>query len=221
MQQDHDEFERDADGKYITRPFGKGLSPASVATDAIGTAIRQHFRGPYPSWSETPGDVKDYWFKLFAEVVSWHPSHTPQIKKAFQQRGAKRLSDMLRKARMKAKKPSWMGNDAWTGLLTYWDQNPDFKKMLEKIGRNLDSDELFLETHRKKSGEWVDDRSRMTYTEYQSRMQDVQSQVDEVSPSGPQQVDGATKLGLWVEVAGGKSRGRCYGTADMSSHIQR
>ncbi|KAJ1411101.1 hypothetical protein SESBI_21458 [Sesbania bispinosa] len=61
----------------------------------------------------------------------------------------------------------------------------------------------------------------MTYTEYQSRMQEVQSQVDEVSPSGPEQVDGATKLGVWVEVAGDKSRGRCYGIADMSSHIQR
>ncbi|KAJ1416520.1 Proline rich extensin signature [Sesbania bispinosa] len=76
MQQDLDELERDADGKYIIRPFGKGLSPASVATDALGTTISQHFQGPYPSWTETPGD----------------------------QRGAKRLSDMLRKARMKAKK---------------------------------------------------------------------------------------------------------------------
>ncbi|KAJ1443521.1 Proline rich extensin signature [Sesbania bispinosa] len=47
MQQDHDEIERDANGKYIIRPFGKGLSPASVATDALGTAIRQHFLGPY------------------------------------------------------------------------------------------------------------------------------------------------------------------------------
>ena len=51
-------------------------------------------------------------------------------------------------------------------------------------------------------------------------MRRVQSQIDEASPDGEQEVDGATKLDLWREVAGGKSRGRCYGTADLSSNIR-
>ncbi|KAJ1406596.1 hypothetical protein SESBI_24953 [Sesbania bispinosa] len=46
IQLDHDEYKRDADGKVIIRPFGKGLTPALVATDALGTTIKQHFQGP-------------------------------------------------------------------------------------------------------------------------------------------------------------------------------
>ena len=38
--------------------------------------------------------------------------------------------------------------------------------------------------------------------------------------SEAQDVDGASKLQLWKEVAGGKTRGRCYGTADLSSNIR-
>ncbi|KAJ1427573.1 hypothetical protein SESBI_09457 [Sesbania bispinosa] len=43
------------------------MTPASMAINALGTTIRQHFQDPYPNWTETPGDVKEYWFKLFAE----------------------------------------------------------------------------------------------------------------------------------------------------------
>ena len=52
-------------------------------------------------------------------------------------------------------------------------------------------------------------------------MREEQSRIDETSQDGEQQeVDGATKLDLWKEVAGGKSRGRCYGTADLASNIR-
>jgi hypothetical protein len=32
-----------------------------------------------------------------------------------------------------------------------------------ELGRSLDPDELFLATHKKKSGTWVDNRSQTTY----------------------------------------------------------
>jgi len=45
----------------------------------------------------------------------------------FEQKGAKRLTDMLTKARKKGR-PKWISVDAWTGLETYWKTNPDFLK---------------------------------------------------------------------------------------------
>ena len=37
---------------------------------------------------------------------------------------------------------------------------------------------------------------------------------------GGQEVDGETRLSLWVDVAGGISRGQCYGTGVMSVNIR-
>jgi len=33
----------------------------------------------------------------------------------------------------------------------------------QELGRSVDPDELFLATHKRKSGNWVDDRSQTTY----------------------------------------------------------
>lgn len=56
---------------------------------------------------------------------------------------------------------------------------------------------------------------------YRQRLTHMQTQVDEVSSSGTQEVDGAKKLEMWQKIVGGKSRGLCYGTADLSSNLQR
>lgn len=38
----------------------------------------------------------------------------------FKKKGRKRLNDMLGKARRKGTRPSWIGDDAWVELQTYW-----------------------------------------------------------------------------------------------------
>ena len=56
-------------------------------------------------------------------------------------------------------------------------------------------------------------------TRYQDQLKEMQSQSDDTVEM-PTPVDGATKLSLWKEVAGGKTRGHCYGTGLLSSQIQ-
>lgn len=56
---------------------------------------------------------------------------------------------------------------------------------------------------------------------YHQRLSQIQMQVDEASMSETQEVDGVRKLDLWKEVAGGKTRGRRYGTVDLASNIRR
>ena len=53
---------------------------------------------------------------------------------------------------------------------------------------------------------------------YQARLEEVTSQA--ASTSGSQPPDVAHKIQLWREVSGGVTRGRCYGTADLSANIR-
>ena len=53
---------------------------------------------------------------------------------------------------------------------------------------------------------------------YQARLEEVTSQAE--STPGSQAPDVAQKMQLWREVSGGVSRGRCYGTADLSVNIR-
>ncbi|MCI01832.1 hypothetical protein A2U01_0022861, partial [Trifolium medium] len=133
--------------------------------------------GPFHRWSETPEDVREYWWKLFGDKVTWDPRDHGHIKKTFQTRGAKRLSDMLSKVRTKGTRPHWICEEAWKGLIDHW-EGEAFKKIstqnktnrasgkggaARELGRPVDPDELFLATHKKKSGTWVDNRSQTTY----------------------------------------------------------
>lgn len=199
----------------------------------------------------TPDEVRNFWWARFRDRVSWDPRHYDTIFKVFQQKCAKRLSDILGKKRKKGTQPKWMGDEAWIGLLEYW-QSDAFLKIstqnktnrasekggaVHTTGRRshlevaldmvqtsqgpVDPAEFFRATHQKSSGEWVDSRSKRTYEEYRERLIQIQTQVNDASTDGMQEVDGARKLQLWQDVVGGRTRGRCYGTADMSLNVRR
>ena len=51
-------------------------------------------------------------------------------------------------------------------------------------------------------------------------MKALQSDNSEGSTSNSQPINPTTKLQCWKDVVGGKSRGRCYGTADLASNIR-
>ena len=51
-------------------------------------------------------------------------------------------------------------------------------------------------------------------------MKALQSDNSEGSSSNCQPINPTTKLQCWKDVAGGKSRGQCYGTADLASNIR-
>ena len=51
--------------------------------------------------------------------VTWAPHDEWQIRKVYESKVRKRLSDMLGKARMKTTRPNWISEQAWIGLLDY------------------------------------------------------------------------------------------------------
>lgn len=209
-------------------------------------AIRRQFRTAYSCWKKVP---QDDWFKTFSKYVSWEPHHAKEIRGIFNKKCPKRLTDMLTKVRNKGKRPKWMGEDAYDALLDYW-KGDNFKKlssqnktnrgstkggalhttgrkahhdvaldMCKKLERPIYPDELFLFTRKRKSGDWVESRAGKTYEKYQERLTQLTT-IDEDSTGDIQEVDGETRIQLWADVAGGISRGQCYGTGALSGNIR-
>ncbi|XP_073221145.1 uncharacterized protein [Cicer arietinum] len=57
---------RDDNGKFIIRPYGKGLIPSNAVADAIRYAIQKQFREPIYGWSATTDIIRQDWFEKFA-----------------------------------------------------------------------------------------------------------------------------------------------------------
>ncbi|XP_050877198.1 uncharacterized protein LOC127080959 [Lathyrus oleraceus] len=246
----------DENGKVIIKPSGTGLVPAKEVAGAINYAIRKQFYKPIHHWSALDPDTKADWFKLFGEKVSWDPFDHAFVYSAFEKKGRKRLNDMLGKARRKGTRPSWIGDDAWVELQTYWkkteflavsSQNKTNRasarggavhttgrkahidvalQLSRELQRDLRPDELFLKTHKRKNGEWVDSHAASTYKgvtqkTFKEKFDAELQPTEEGNGEVVQVLDGERVNQLWTEAAGGRNRGRVYGAADLAINLKR
>ncbi|GAU50633.1 hypothetical protein TSUD_410270 [Trifolium subterraneum] len=120
--------------------------------------------------------------------------------------------------------------------------------MSSKLGRPVDPDELFVVTHKKKNGNWVivvqkslteacvlamalclysiksdfDEftmKSVILYNEYHQKLAQM-TQTNGGATGDTQKIDGSQKMQIWKDAAGGKSRGRCYGTGQLAANLR-
>ncbi|PNX67929.1 hypothetical protein L195_g055892, partial [Trifolium pratense] len=70
--------------------------------------------------------------------VAWLPEHDYQIKKIFESKGSRRLSEMYMEARNKRERPSWIGEDAWKELDIEW-KKPAYKAISQRNKKNRNS----------------------------------------------------------------------------------
>ncbi|XP_058762805.1 uncharacterized protein LOC131636165 [Vicia villosa] len=241
----------DENGKVIIKPYGTGLAPAKEVADAIKYAIRKQFFKPIHHWTELDRDTKADWFKWFGDKVSWDPCDHAIVYSRFEKKGRKRLNDMMGKAREKGIQPPWIGDEAWVGLQNHWkepeflavsSQNKINRasarggavhtsgrkahldvalELSHELQRDLRPDELFLKTHKRKNGEWVDNRAASTYKAFREKYDAELQPTEEGNGNDVQVVDGERVNQLWTEAAGGRSRGRVYGAADFAINLKR
>ncbi|XP_027905994.1 uncharacterized protein LOC114165611 [Vigna unguiculata] len=134
--------------------------PSRVASQAITKTIKQQLLNPWPSWGSIPEKDKEIFWQRFKRRVQWAPEHEIAIKRNFNSRASHRLSELFRDARTARERPKWIPNDA------------------RELGRHVFLDEVFQQTHiRKGTGEYVDQRSRKTNEEFQTRLSQVRSEV--------------------------------------------
>lgn len=216
-------------GRVIIRPLGASWIPNNMPIEAIGRVIKSHFEGPYHLYEAVPEDMKQKWWTEFTKLITWAPHHEHKIRDMYNKQVKIRLHDMLNKLRRKGTKPHWIGEAAWSGLLTYW-ESKEFKDssarnkancasaqggavhttgctshhemafgLARKRNRPVNLDELFVATHRKKA-------------QYQECSHQDQS-------SGLREVDGATKIQFGKDAAEGKIRGCCFGTGHLACNV--
>ncbi|XP_058778900.1 uncharacterized protein LOC131652921 isoform X2 [Vicia villosa] len=225
---------------------GDGLTPSGVVAEVIRKVFIKLYRGKFLRYSELKvynrRHEREAYFNLFKSLVQWESCDERKMKSLFHRACGKRIADMFGKIRKKGTKPDWMGEKVYAYLLDGW-KSDEFKKtsqqnktnrastrggavhttgrkahhdvakeMEKKLGRPPNPDELFMATHKKRNGQWVDRRAEKTHEDYVNRLTQA-TQNDN-------NVDGSEKIQLWKEAAGGKSRGRCYGTGLMAVNVQ-
>ncbi|XP_027915106.1 uncharacterized protein LOC114174465 [Vigna unguiculata] len=150
---------------------------------------------------------------------------------------------MFREARNAGQRPYWLGDDVWNNLLAYWNSPTYYNKcvtaqrnrgsekggslhttgsmtthehairMAKELGRAAHIDEVFQQTHMcKGTDQFVDERSRRTYvrSEQGSCAGGSQDIIDDLT------ADDTIRTKCWVEVVGGKNKGRIYGTGQLA-----
>ncbi|XP_058751639.1 uncharacterized protein LOC131645254 [Vicia villosa] len=244
----NEEQEEQVDGQrpkiYIVEDTA--LSPGDLVAEMCRKVIEKLYRGTFFNYSELKRERREKerkeWFNMFKSLVSWDRCDDAKMEDLFHKRCAARLRDILQKAKEKACKPPWMGVDTWVFLLEKW-QTKEFKdvskqnktnrsssrggavhtsgrkahhdvalELAKKLKRPAHPDELFIATHKKKNGEWVDERAATTHETYVSSLTQATQNGNDV--------DGSTRIQMWKDVAGGKTRGRCYGVAQLAHNVR-
>ncbi|KAK2366642.1 hypothetical protein QL285_080003 [Trifolium repens] len=195
---EEDNHDKDTCGKVIIRPICNGFTPADVAAAAIRRVIEKTFPDNITCYSEVKDKAKEVWFETFRKIVTWEPHHEHAIKANFHRNCGKRLTDIFTKLRKKDKKPEWMNEVGWKYLTDRWKEDDFKTRsermkinrasskggalhtmgrkahhdialdMNAMLGRPVHPDELFVATHKKRNGEWVDRRSEKTHVSHYS-----------------------------------------------------
>ncbi|XP_058775570.1 uncharacterized protein LOC131649833 [Vicia villosa] len=214
------------DGRYYITPVGNNFTPSRTTAKCVSYVIQQMYKDAWTRFGEVPN--RGDWFKKFKEKCTWDVLSEKVVKKVFFTRASKRLSDNLRRVRKHWERdgsyPAWMGKDTLDKLLVYWD-SPQFKAKSEsatkmrasekgghekRLGRKLLMVELVKETRTKKSGEYVDERTRQALEDYQELLVQFLVANPKYTPREGEPLHPDVDFYIWNEVIGGKGSNGCF-----------
>ncbi|XP_039691036.1 uncharacterized protein [Medicago truncatula] len=87
------------------------------------------------------------------------------------------------------------------------------RRLAKKLGREPYINELHKKTHTYRSGQYVDDRSKICQEEYDRQLSEALSRGCSV--------DEALTLRAWTKVAGEKKKGRLYGAGNLAGNYRK
>ncbi|WVY95106.1 hypothetical protein V8G54_034194 [Vigna mungo] len=232
---DHDSAGEDGDDptpadRPMIEPYEKGFVPSRVASQAITRSIKQQFLKPWPTWGAIlPDDRKLFW---------------ERFKRNFHSKASHRLSEMFREARIAGERPYWIGEQIWTSLLEHWNSPQYWAKcaiaqkngsserggvlhtgrsitihehairMAAELGRSVHVDEVFHQTRIRKGtiDQFVDERSQKTHEEFSTKLSRVRSSHSSYDDKH------LIRSQCWIDVVGGKKKGRIYGVGQLPAN---
>ncbi|CAE6073365.1 unnamed protein product [Arabidopsis arenosa] len=163
-------------------------------TRKITNCFTNKFDGPYYSWRCVPTGRRERYFIEFAKQHTWHPSLTGVVEAKFYKIIQLCTKDMVSKAATKREKPYWIEKTMWKEMCQYWDTEEAIakssttsaarmsdrnglgphkhvsgpKSFLQEVelGRPPTIGELFIMTHTKKDGTFVDRKAQEIHEAY-------------------------------------------------------
>ncbi|XP_058753251.1 uncharacterized protein LOC131626449 [Vicia villosa] len=217
------------DGRYFIWPAGNSFGPSRTAARCVYYVIQQMYKEAWTSF----GDVsnKDAWFNCFKEKCTSDPMSEKVVKFFFFSRTSKRLSDTLQNIRKRwerdGSRPGWLGQEVLEQLLAYWNteefkaKSENAKKMRasekgghlnapKRLGRQPLMIELVKETRTKKSGDFVDERTRKALEDYQTMLVQFLVNNPQYSPREGEPLHPDVDFYIWNKVIGGKGPNGCF-----------
>ncbi|WVZ01850.1 hypothetical protein V8G54_022656 [Vigna mungo] len=229
---DHDSAGVDDDDPALAdrpmiEPYGKEFVPSRVASQAITRSIKQQFLQPWPTWGAIlPDDRKPFWERF---KVQWLPQHEVQIQRNFHSKASHRLSEMFREARITGKRLYWIEEQIWTSLLEHWN-SPQYRAKCAIAQKNRSSERggvlhiggsITIHEHamRMFSTKLMFARELLTSSWMKGPERHISSHSS--CPQSTQQTDDDEdhiRSQCWVDVVGGKKKGRIYGTWQLAAN---
>nr|GMD82275.1 putative transposase En/Spm [Ipomoea batatas] len=143
--------------EHTYQPASEPSTPPSTIPNDPHRRIIECIQKAYPqaikSFKAAPQYLKDVWFNEFKKDYRWDPLDENIVRRIFEKKGAKLLTDHLREVRVrladKSKtKPHWIADDVLDDLVRIW-KSEDFKKVSgkNKSNRNSNSGGLGASLH--------------------------------------------------------------------------
>ncbi|KOM41018.1 hypothetical protein LR48_Vigan04g121600 [Vigna angularis] len=170
-------------------PYGKGFIPSRVASQAITRSIKQQFLSPWPTWEAISDDDRKPFWERFQMKVQWKPEHETQIHRNFHMKASHRLSEMFRDARNAGQRPYWL--ERLKGVAP-----------CILVGRSPFMSMPFV------------------WKNFATRLSQVRSEHESTpTPNdGSNTEDDIRRTQCWVEIVGGKKKGRLYGAGQLATN---
>ncbi|KAI5667120.1 hypothetical protein M9H77_16973 [Catharanthus roseus] len=86
---------------------------------------------PDDSWTTVPQPVWNMWFAEFLKYFCWDSQLNTEARDGFDATAVKRYRRLMHNLRIASKKPAWIPQDVYDGLLAKWD-DPEYKAKCEQ-----------------------------------------------------------------------------------------
>ncbi|XP_058784570.1 uncharacterized protein LOC131659387 [Vicia villosa] len=216
------------DSRYYIWPAGNSFGPSRTAARCVYYLIQQMY--------------KEAWTIFGDEKCTWDPMSEKLVKKNYFSRTSKRLSNTVRNIRKRwerdGSRPGWLGQEVLEKLIAYWNskefkaKSENAKKMrafekgghlnaAKRLGKQPLMIELVKETRTKKSGDFVDERTRKALEDYQTKLVEFMVANPKYTPREGEPLLPDVDFYIWNEVIGGKGPNGCFfGAGNLAGNLR-
>ncbi|CAE5963085.1 unnamed protein product [Arabidopsis arenosa] len=209
---------------WFTRDTGSRL------VRKITKVFTNKFDGPFYSWTCVPRDKQERYFLEFAKTHTWDPLITGTVQYYFEYICGKRMKDMVSGVRTSREKPTWIGTTLWKTMTDFWDTEEAQAKSRtyskeEELGRPVSFGEVFIKTHTRPDGTFVDLKAEKIARTYEKNVQERLSELEAASSavsdgaSRPRELTAEECTLIFLQSTDRDSRGNPYGVGSLKDSI--